>query len=100
MITHRKESEIFSLREQPSPDGKKDLNRKFQTETFFIYRSEIERLRASHGKGGNSTIATFCALGSVIWFLRWYNPDGPSSPEEVIQAMIEQVLHGIIGEKP
>jgi AcrR family transcriptional regulator len=96
----RKQSKIFSLREEPFPHGKKDLNKRFQTETFFIYRSEIERLLASKGKKGNSTIAAFCTLGAVVWFLRWYNPEGPNSLEEVIQAIIDHVLFGIIGEGP
>ena len=97
--SHRNESKIFSLREEPFPDGKKDLNKKFQTETFFIYRSEIERLLASKGRKGNSTIAAFSALGAVVWFLRWYNPEGRNSLEEVIQAITDHILYGIIGEK-
>jgi AcrR family transcriptional regulator len=98
--SHRNESKIFSLREESFPHGKKDLNKKFQTETFFIYRSEIERLLASMGREGNSTIAAFSTLGAVVWVLRWYNPEGSSSLEEVIEAISEHVLYGIIGERP
>jgi AcrR family transcriptional regulator len=100
MDTNRNESKIFSLREEPFSHGKKDLNKRFQTETFFIYRSEIERLLASKGKKGNSTIAAFSTLGAVVWFLRWYNPEGPNSLEEVIKAIIDHVLFGIIGDRP
>jgi AcrR family transcriptional regulator len=96
--SHRNESKIFSLREEPFPNSKKDLNKKFQTETFFIYRSEIERLLASKGRKGNSTIAAFSALGAVVWFLRWYHPDGRNSLEEVIQAITDYILYGVIGE--
>jgi AcrR family transcriptional regulator len=98
--SHRNESKIFSLREKPLPNAKKDLNKKFQTETFFIYRSEIERLLASKGRKGNSTIAAFSALGAVVWFLRWYNPEGRNSLEEVIQAITDHILYGIVGENP
>lgn len=98
--SHRNESKIFSLREELFPNGKKDLNRKFQTETYFIYRSEIERLLESMGRKGNSTIAAFSALGAVVWFLRWYNPEGRNSLEEVIQCMTDYILYGIIGENP
>jgi AcrR family transcriptional regulator len=97
MDTHRKESKIFSLSEE-TLSGKNDLNKKFHKETFSIYRSEIERLLSSEGRKGNSTIAAFNTLGTVIWFLRWYHPGGHNSIEEVINAIIEYVLHGIIGD--
>jgi AcrR family transcriptional regulator len=95
---HRKESLIFSsLSEETFPPGRKDLNKKFQTETFFIYRSEIERLISSIGIKKNSTILAFSTLGSVIWFLRWYRPDGDMTFDEVADAIIEYILSGIIG---
>jgi AcrR family transcriptional regulator len=95
---HRKESLIFSsLSEETFPPGRKDLNKKFQTETFFIYRSEIERLLSSMGMKKNSTILAFSTLGSVIWFLRWYRPDGEMIFDEVADAIIEYILSGITG---
>jgi TetR/AcrR family transcriptional regulator, cholesterol catabolism regulator len=95
---HRKESLIFSsLSEETFPPGRKDLNKKFQTETFFIYRSEIERLLSSKRLKKNSTILAFSTLGSVIWFLRWYRPDGDMTFDEVADAIINYILSGIIG---
>jgi AcrR family transcriptional regulator len=96
---HRKESLIFSsLSEETFPPGRKDLNKKFQTETFFIYRSEIERLLSNMGINKNSTILAFSTLGSVIWFLRWYRPGGDMTFDEVADAIIEYILSGIIGD--
>ncbi len=97
MDTHRKESKIFSLSEETLSSGKNDLNKKFHKETILIYRSEIKRLLSSMGRQGNSTVAAFNTLGTVIWFLRWYRPGGHNSLEEVTNAIIEYVLHGIIG---
>jgi TetR/AcrR family transcriptional regulator, cholesterol catabolism regulator len=95
---HRKESLIFSsLSEETFPPGRKDLNKKFQTETFFIYRSEIERLLSSIGMKKNSTILAFSTLGSIIWFLRWYRPDGDMAFDEVANAIIDYILSGITG---
>jgi TetR/AcrR family transcriptional regulator, cholesterol catabolism regulator len=95
---HRKESLIFSsLSEETFPPGRKDLNKKFQTETFFIYRSEIERLLSSIGMKKNSTILAFSTLGSIIWFLRWYRPDGGMTFDEVANAIIDYILSGITG---
>jgi len=100
MDTHRKESKIFSLSEETLSSGKNDLNKKFHKETFSIYRSEIERLLSSEGRKGNSTIAAFNTLGTVIWFLRWYHPGGRNSLEEVTNVIIAYVLHGILGDYP
>jgi len=95
---HRKESLIFSsLSEETFPPGRKDLNKKFQTETFFIYRSEIERLLSSKRLKKNSTILAFSTLGSVIWFLRWYRPGGDMTFNKVADAIIDYILSGIIG---
>jgi TetR/AcrR family transcriptional regulator, cholesterol catabolism regulator len=95
---HRKESLIFStINEETFPADRKDLNKKFQTETFFIYRSEIERVLSSIGKQGNSTVAAFSTLGSIIWFLRWYRPQGEKSFDEVANSIIKYILYGIIG---
>ena len=95
---HRKESLIFStINEETFPADRKDLNKKFQTETFFIYRSEIERVLSSMGKQGNSTVAAFSTLGSIIWFLRWYRPQGENSFDEVVNSIIKYILYGIIG---
>jgi TetR/AcrR family transcriptional regulator, cholesterol catabolism regulator len=95
---HRKESLIFStINEETFPADRKDLNKKFQTETFFIYRSEIERVLSSMGKQGNSTVAAFSTLGSIIWFLRWYRPQGENSFDEVANSIIKYILYGIIG---
>jgi TetR/AcrR family transcriptional regulator, cholesterol catabolism regulator len=99
MDSHRKESKIFSLLSEETAPGTKDLNRRFQEETFEIYRAEIERVWAISGKTANSTIATFSTLGVVIWFLQWYQPGGKSSLEEVITTIINYVLYGIIGEE-
>jgi hypothetical protein len=49
------------------------------------------------GKNQDTTITAFNTLGVVIWFLRWYSPDGPSSLDEVIDSIIKFVLHGITG---
>ena len=95
---HRKESLIFStLNEETFPADRKDLNKKFQTETFFIYRSEIERVLSSMGKQGNSTVAAFSTLGAIIWFLRWYRPQGDKTFDEVANSIIKYIFYGIIG---
>jgi TetR/AcrR family transcriptional regulator, cholesterol catabolism regulator len=95
--THTKESKIFFLREGTLPSHARDLDKKRQREIFFMYRADIERVLASTGRRKDSVVATFSTLGSVMWLLTWYRPDGRLSLEEVVNHIIEHVLHGIVG---
>jgi AcrR family transcriptional regulator len=98
--THTRECTIFFLREDSYPSSKKSLNKKRQKEVFFMYRAEIERLMASTGGKGDSIVAAFTALGSVMWFLTWYAPNGRLSLEEIVNHIVEQTLHGIADDGP
>ena len=93
MHTHRKESRIFTFFEEASASGKE-----FQMEAYAIYRSEIKRLAESRGRKIDISVATMCTLGAVLWFLRWYRPDGRLSFEEVLDSISDYVLSGIIGD--
>lgn len=92
MNSHRKESRIFTFFE-----GESELSKKYQKETYVIYRSEIQRLAESRGREIDISVATLCTLGTVIWFLKWYSPDGRLSIEEVIENTADYVLNGIMG---
>jgi TetR/AcrR family transcriptional regulator, cholesterol catabolism regulator len=97
IATHKKESRIFFLSEETLPVSKRDLNKKRQREIFFMYRAEIDRVLAAAGKQANPIIATFAILGSMMWLLTWYRPDGRFALEEVVDGIVEQVLHGCLG---
>ena len=96
MDTHRKESTIFSLSEETLSSGTNG-SRRYHKETFSIYRREIERLLSTEGIRGNTTLAAFNTLGTIIWFLRWYRQGGSCSLEEVTDNIVSYVLHGILG---
>jgi TetR/AcrR family transcriptional regulator, cholesterol catabolism regulator len=98
--THKKEGMIFFLHEEAIPVGKRNLHKKRQKEVFFMYRAEIERVMTSTGKKGDPVIATFAILGSVMWLLAWYTPDGRLSLEEIVNQIVEQTLRGIVGDGP
>lgn len=89
---HRKASRIFSFSEDKLPG-----NRVFQQEAYSIYKSEIARLLSSYGKKEDPTVITFCTLGVIMWFLRWYRPDGKLPLDEVISALIKFIMQGILG---
>jgi AcrR family transcriptional regulator len=92
--SHRKESQIFTFSEEATSQSKN-----FQKEIFLLYRSEIERIYSSMGKTEDPTIAAFCTIGIVGWFLKWHRPEGKSSFDEVIDSIIEYIMHGILGNQ-
>lgn len=92
MNAHRKETKIFTFFE-----GESELSKKYQVKTYTIYRSEIQRLAESTGRKIDVSVATLCTLGTVIWFLRWYSPDGRLSIEEILKNITDYVLNGIMG---
>jgi AcrR family transcriptional regulator len=90
----RKASRIFSFSEDLLP-----RNRAFQSESFAIYKSEIKALLAEKGINENPALLTFCALASIVWFLRWYKPNGKEALDSVISGITRFILNGILGPK-
>jgi TetR/AcrR family transcriptional regulator, cholesterol catabolism regulator len=90
----RKASRIFSFSEGTLP-----RNRAFQKESFAIYKAEIKSLLAEKGIDENPTILTFCALASIVWFLKWYRPRGKESLDSIIGSITRFILNGILGSK-
>ena len=44
-------------------------------------------------------ILAFNIFGVINWQLRWYQPDGPLSLEEVKEEMVAFIMNGVFGEK-
>lgn len=97
MDAHRKESKIFSFLSEEIDGVTKDANRSFQEETYALYRDHIESILSTSKRAANPTVATFSALGAVVWFLKWYQPEGKNSLDEVINGIVDSVLYGVIG---
>ncbi|MFC1863541.1 TetR/AcrR family transcriptional regulator [Thermodesulfobacteriota bacterium] len=96
--THQKESRIFFLNEEFLPTSNKDFNKKHQREIFIMYRAEVERVLFAVGRKKDSTVATFCTFGVMMWLLRWYRSEGRFSMEDVINKIIQYVLCAITGD--
>jgi AcrR family transcriptional regulator len=48
---------------------------------------------------GDSKLQAFALLGALNWAARWYRPDGSSSPEEIAEVFVPQLLIGILSKK-
>ncbi|QIB66059.1 TetR/AcrR family transcriptional regulator [Kineobactrum salinum] len=95
---HQRESKIFFIDEERlSPRGK-EINRRIQKEILDIYVEQL-RLLMSHKlvKTRNPKILAFNVLGTINWYLRWFDPSGGLAEDEIHQEIIEFILHGMCG---
>ncbi|GHF14062.1 TetR family transcriptional regulator [Kordiimonas sediminis] len=98
-IMHRRETKIFFIDEERlSPKGKL-INKQIQKEILDIYVEQL-RILQSHKllRTKNLKILAFNILATINWFLRWYDPEGDMSKEEVFDEIIGFVLHGMCSE--
>lgn len=95
-----REAKIFFLDEEHlSPEGHR-VNLKYQREILDIYRGQLRDLQeAGLVRFKSITIAAFNILGVLNWHLRWYQPDGEMSFEEIYEEVIGFVVHGISGPR-
>lgn len=93
---HQRETKIFFIDEERlSPKGKV-INKQIQKEILDIYVEQF-RLLQSHNmvRTKNLKILAFNVLATINWFLRWYDPEGDMSKEEIYDEIINFVLHGM-----
>jgi AcrR family transcriptional regulator len=64
---------------------------------FDFVRDTLEALRgAGRLREVNSTVATFGLFGTLLWLPRWYRPDGPLSPPQIIEEITNIVVGGLL----
>lgn len=96
-----KESKMFLIsHDRLSVEGDK-ASREIQKRILDVYIGILEELRADGWvKAGNTKILAFNVLGVINWYLRWYQPDGPMSGDELYEEIITFVLYGAVGVPP
>ncbi|MFD0886540.1 TetR family transcriptional regulator [Streptosporangium algeriense] len=53
-------------------------------------------VRSGEFRPVNERIAAFSVIGMINWIAWWYNPQGPSTPEEIAEEMYELVSRGLL----
>lgn len=98
---HQRESKIFMIDEERLSTLGKEVNRRIQKEILDIYVEQM-RILQSHGllRTRHVKILAFNILGTINWYLRWYDPAGDLKEDEVHDEIIDFVLHGICGQPP
>jgi AcrR family transcriptional regulator len=95
---HQREARIFMIDEERlSPEGK-EINRRVQKEILDIYVEQL-RILQSHDlvRSKRITILAFNILGTINWYLRWYDPKGSLPEAEVHEEVLDFILNGMCG---
>ena len=94
------ETKIFFLDEEHLSEEGEEINRRIQRQIYEFYLNVLKEL---HDSGLIRTrsikILAFNIFGVINWQLRWYQPDGPLSLEEVKEEMVAFIMNGVFGEK-
>lgn len=89
---YRKESKILFLDEEHLVRVSKD----FQIEILNMYRMELQNLKSlGYINYSNFTILAFHIIGVINWHLRWHNPDGRMSLEQIYGEMSTFVFQAL-----
>lgn len=54
-----------------------------------------EGIRARQWAGTDAKLISFAILGAVNWIPRWYDPEGPSSSQEIADRFADYLLAGL-----
>lgn len=64
-------------------------------------RDTITAVLEKHGRSSkiDAAMAASSVLGTVHWIVRWYQPSGRLSSDEVVNHVTELILHGLVPER-
>jgi len=54
-----------------------------------------EGIRSGAFVYADAKLLSFAILGAVNWIPRWYNPDGPSTSEEIAEKFADYLIGGL-----
>jgi hypothetical protein len=66
---------------------------------FELLRGTLEELAAAGRlRPVDTTVGAFSLLGMVMWIVRWYQPTGPRTADDVVRDVTEIALGGMLLE--
>ncbi len=98
--THRRESKIFFVDEDMLTREGNEINRRLQSEILDIYMEQLTELhKLGHLRSTNVKIQAFNIFGVLNWVLRWHQPGGKLSDDEVYDEVTDFIMGGLTGPK-
>lgn len=97
-----REGRLFMTDEGRLSPESNDLVRGIQREVFDIYVAHLVSLRdrghlrrSSHTGLQSLKVQALSVIGMVNWVVRWYQPRGPMTEEEVVEEMMALALRSV-----
>lgn len=66
-----------------------------------VYLSHVRRIVSDivgPGRDFDETTAAFALLGGMNWLFKWYDPQGPITPEKLVEDFARIFAHGLLGD--
>jgi AcrR family transcriptional regulator len=75
--------------------------RALKRETDVLMRRVVEEgMQDGSIAPGDPRLVTFTLAGALNWIARWYDPNGPMTPEEIAAGCVATLIQGIAPRRP
>jgi AcrR family transcriptional regulator len=88
----------FNERNRLPPKAVANLTRR-EREVVSIFEEAIRHAQADINPSINPSVAAMAVVGMVSWAHRWYQPEGPLSPEVIADTFAEIACRGVFSRK-
>jgi len=79
-----------------SPDTKAQFRELKREIDYTVRRVVADGMQDGSIAPGDPKLVTFVLTGALNWIARWYDPEGPLSPEEISEGCLAPLLFGLV----
>ena len=100
IIKHWRSAKITNIDQENISREGKELDIKNQRQVLDIYLRELKTLNdLGYLHAFDLSVLAFSILGTIMWVVRWYRPEGKLSLEEISKQIASFVLNGALNDK-
>ena len=97
VVKHKLEISILNREDSRLNEEQKESINKKRREAFLLIKNEMAKLEErGELKSKNLTSAIFMIFSMTTWFVRWYDPKGPLTLEEIASEMTNIFFSGVL----
>lgn len=101
VIKHKMEIFILNREDDRLNANQKETIKQKRREAFSLMKNELSKLEKQGVlKSRNLTTAIFTIFSMTTWFVRWYDPKGPLTLEEIAAEMADNFFTGVLKSNP
>ncbi len=96
VIKHKMEVIILNREDGRLNAEQKDTIKQKRQEAFSLIKGELSKLDKYEIKSRSLATAVFSIFSMTTWFVKWYDPNGPLTLEEIAEEMSNMLFTGIL----